>query len=639
MRIGQKIIFGFVFVSLLIGIVGFLGIYTNKLVVNSFETGEEHFVAIIEASNEVSSYAKRAEGHAMLYITLCNKSDKQKFSQRISSLRNQIAIIETNVTDPKAKNITAEMKDKTDELQSLGESLFKLHDNEMNSTGMFEAKNHEKSIRRLDDVAAGIRQDGLDLAKLELDLQQSVNNNDKENAGFIQNIISYICIIAVIGSLIFGYGISRNIANPVTKLRDAAANIGRGNLDTRIELTSNDEISELAQSFNKMAENLQDSIAEQKRMNEMLRDSEERFRTMFEKAAISIVMADVSGRIIDFNPAFEKMLGYGSQELRNMSFSDYTYPEDLQKNAELFNEAISGKDNYWMEKRYIRKDGSIIWGSVVASVVKGADGKPMFLIAMIEDITEFKKAKDMRLEKEHLEIANRAKSEFLATMSHELRTPLNSIIGFSELLKERTYGELNEKQEHYLNNVVTSSKFLLDLINDILDLSKVEAGKIEFVKERISVPVTIGETLILIKEKASSHNIFIKQEIDPQIDFIEADKHRFKQILFNLLSNAVKFSKKEGGTITISAKKERDMAKFTVSDTGIGIKEEDMGKLFRDFSQTSPDISKEYGGTGLGLAISKKLVELHGGSITAESKYGQGSTFTFTLPVKGSKTA
>jgi signal transduction histidine kinase len=242
--------------------------------------------------------------------------------------------------------------------------------------------------------------------------------------------------------------------------------------------------------------------------------------------------------------------------------------------------------------------------------------------------------KELRENRDQLVYVSKAKSEFLATMSHELRTPLNSIMGFSELLNQGIYGKLNEKQEHFVNNVLTSSKFLLDLINDILDLSKVEAGKFELVKGNMSVQVTIGETLTLIKEKALKHNILLKQEIDPQIDFIEADKQRFKQILFNLLSNAVKFSKKEGGTVTIKAKKEGDLAMFSVSDTGVGIKEEDMGKLFTEFAQANPEISKDYGGTGLGLAISKKLVELHGGTISVESRYGEGSTFTFTLPLK-----
>lgn len=634
MRIGRKIILGFFVVSLIIGFGLYISIYTNNLIVDSFEQSEEHFGAIIEASNEVSSYAIRAEGHAMLYLTLNNGSDKIKFSERIDSLQEQISIIDNVVTNPKAKNIVVSMRTGTDELRSTGESLFQEHDNELNSSGKFGYENHETSIRRLDDVAANIRQDGLALAKLEIELQQEMNKKAKMNADNIQKVIFFIGIIAVIGSLSFGYGISRNIADPVMKLRDAAESIGRGNLDARIELTSKDEIGELAAAFNRMSVDLHNSITEQKLINEMLRASEERFRTIFNSAAVSIALADRNGRIIDSNPAFEKMLGYSLQELRKMSFHDYTYPEDIQTNVELLNEAILGKINsYRMVKRYIRKDGTVIWASLVASVVKDADGKPSFLIATMEDITQIKRAEDIRFEKERLEFANRAKSEFLATMSHELRTPLNSIIGFSELLNEGMYGELNEKQAHYINNVLTSSKFLLDLINDILDLSKVEAGKIELVKEKISVPGTIGETLILIKEKASTHNVVINPVFDPQLDVIDADKQRFKQILFNLLSNAIKFSKKEGGTVTIATKKEGDMAKISVSDTGIGIREEDLGKLFHEFCQVSPDISNKYGGTGLGLAITRRLVELHGGSIEVESKYGEGSTFTFTLPL------
>ncbi len=179
-----------------------------------------------------------------------------------------------------------------------------------------------------------------------------------------------------------------------------------------------------------------------------------------------------------------------------------------------------------------------------------------------------------------------------------------------------------------------SSKFLLNLINDILDLSKVEAGKIELIIEKLYVKTAIEETLNLIKEKASKHNIELKKEFDPGLKDIEADQQRFKQILFNLFSNAIKFSKPEGGTITVTSKKEEDMARFSVSDTGIGIKEESLGKLFKEFGQADARISKQYGGTGLGLAITKKLIELHGGKIWVESKYGEGSTFDFTLPIK-----
>lgn len=226
------------------------------------------------------------------------------------------------------------------------------------------------------------------------------------------------------------------------------------------------------------------------------------------------------------------------------------------------------------------------------------------------------------------------KSHFINTMSHELRTPLNSIIGFSDLLKQKTMGELNEKQEKYLDNILRSSQHLLNLVNDILDLIIIDAGKLELVKRKIPVQITIDENIEGIKSKAQEKKVTIIKDIDPQLQFIEADKEKISRILQSLLDNAVKFSRSEGGVIKIITKKTGNMAQFSISDNGIGIKEENLGKLFQVFQQLDSGVSRKYGGSGLGLSISKKLVELHGGNIRAESKYGEGSTFTFQIPVE-----
>jgi signal transduction histidine kinase len=219
-------------------------------------------------------------------------------------------------------------------------------------------------------------------------------------------------------------------------------------------------------------------------------------------------------------------------------------------------------------------------------------------------------------------------------MSHELRTPLNSIIGFSDILKQRTIGELNEKQEKYLDNISGSGQHLLGLVNEILDITILDAGKLELSIRKIPVNITIDENIERIRQKTQEKKVTISKDIDPQLQFIEVDIEKFSHILQQLLDNAIKFSKAEGGVIKITALKTGNMAQFSISDNGIGIKEENMEKLFLVFQQLDSGLSRKYCGTGLGLSISKKLVELHGGNIWAESKYGEGTTFTFKIPIE-----
>jgi signal transduction histidine kinase/HAMP domain-containing protein len=232
-----------------------------------------------------------------------------------------------------------------------------------------------------------------------------------------------------------------------------------------------------------------------------------------------------------------------------------------------------------------------------------------------------------------LELANRHKSEFLSNMSHELRTPLNAIIGFSEVLLERMFGEMNEKQEDYLKDIHSSGQHLLSLINDILDLAKVEAGRMELNPTTFDLSAAIDNALTLIRERAMHHGIALATEIDSQLGELNADERKLKQILLNLLSNAVKFTP-EGGRITVGARRLRDMVEIAVNDTGIGIAPKDQAAVFEEFKQVGRDYTRKAEGTGLGLALTRKLVELHGGVMRLESEPGKGSTFSFTLPLK-----
>ena len=232
-----------------------------------------------------------------------------------------------------------------------------------------------------------------------------------------------------------------------------------------------------------------------------------------------------------------------------------------------------------------------------------------------------------------IEAANRHKSEFLANMSHELRTPLTAIIGFSEVLSDKIFGELNGKQDEYIGDIVSSGRHLLSLINDILDLSKVEAGRMDLDVTKFDVPMAIENALILIRERATRHGVKLQHHIDEQLGEIVGDERKFKQILLNLLSNAVKFTP-EGGRIDVDAACSKDSVEISVSDTGIGIAPGQQETIFEEFRQVGTDASRKREGTGLGLTLTKKFVELHGGTIRVESVLGKGSTFTFTLPLK-----
>jgi signal transduction histidine kinase len=247
------------------------------------------------------------------------------------------------------------------------------------------------------------------------------------------------------------------------------------------------------------------------------------------------------------------------------------------------------------------------------------------------------RTRDLASAKEQLERANRHKSEFLASMSHELRTPLNAIIGFADALSEKYFGDLNTRQERYVGHIQTSGHHLLALINDILDLSKVEAGRMDLEPGPVDVADVLENGLTMVRERAIRHSIELSLSVEQGLGTIEADERKLKQIVFNLLANAVKFTP-AGGRVEVTARRVADWLEVAVSDTGSGIAPEDQERIFAEFQQVVHGATQAREGTGLGLSLSKRFVELHGGRLCVQSVLGLGSTFTFTLPVGAART-
>jgi PAS domain S-box-containing protein len=364
------------------------------------------------------------------------------------------------------------------------------------------------------------------------------------------------------------------------------------------------------------------------------------FKAALDAHAI-VATTDAHGRITYVNDKFCAISKYSREELigkdHRIINSGY-HPKSFIR--EIW-QTISGGKIWTGELRNCAKDGSIYWVDTTIVPFLGDDGKPLQFIAIRADITERKLAEDdLRQTHAALSVANaeleatRLKSEFLANMSHELRTPLNAILGLSEALREQTYGSLTPRQSQSLDTIHSSGEHLLSLINDILDLSKIEAGKLELNLAQVNVSEFCESCLVFVRTQAMQKKIGVTFEHDDNVAQLSVDPRRLKQILVNLLTNAVKFTPSGGHVgLSVTAPKGDDVVRFTVWDTGIGIAIDDAAKLFRAFTQIESGLTRPQEGTGLGLALVAKLVELHGGSVTLESELGKGSRFIVTLPM------
>ena len=373
---------------------------------------------------------------------------------------------------------------------------------------------------------------------------------------------------------------------------------------------------------------------EHKRANDALRQSEETYRALFQHANDGIFIFGLDRSIQSVNPSGAKMLGVPAEELIGLFDKDFLEPEHTADSERRGQEVIDGKHIPVYERRLRKKDGTWLETEINLSLIRDALGNPRFIQSVVRDVSTRKRAEEtLRLANIELERALRLKDEFLASMSHELRTPLTGILGLSESLQYDTYGELTARQKSVLASIESNGHHLLDLINDILDISKMEAGKLELEMVSCSLDEICQSSLELVKGMAQRKGQRLTFSMDPTGIFVRGDARRIKQILVNLMSNAIKYSPEKSPIgLDVKADPSTQSVQIKVWDQGIGIAPQDLKKLFQPFVQLDSSLSRQQSGTGLGLALAQRLVELHGGGIQVESKPGHGSCFTVRLP-------
>ena len=373
-------------------------------------------------------------------------------------------------------------------------------------------------------------------------------------------------------------------------------------------------------------------ITTRKQTEKELRESEKRYQTLAKVSPVGIFHTDINGLTTYVNPTWCQIAGLSVEEAFGDGWLKAVHPDDKETLAETWRKSSKNHVTSTADYRFVHPDGSITWVIGQAVPELNADNQVVGFVGTITDITERKKVEDLKAAVARAESADKLKSAFLATMSHELRTPLNSIIGFTGILLQKLVGPLNHEQEKQLTMVQGSAHHLLELINDVLDISKIEAGQIVVFLEDFDLTVSIQQSVDKIRPMAELKGLGFSAVISPEVKVIHSDRRRVEQILINLLNNAVKFT--EHGEVSLECKVEENWLVTKITDTGIGIRPEDLQTLFKPFQQVDTGLTRQYEGTGLGLSICKRLIELLGGRINVTSEWGKGSTFSFTLPLE-----
>ncbi|MCX5648972.1 MAG: ATP-binding protein [Planctomycetota bacterium] len=469
---------------------------------------------------------------------------------------------------------------------------------------------------------------------------------------------SFVFMAAGFGALLtmlVGLFIVRQVARPLAKLSEAARRIGRGRLDVEVDVRGEDEIGQLASAFREMQDRLR-RIYEQlesrveERTAELQEATDSLNAVLNSSTEYAIIATDARWQVVMFNEGARRIFGYEPQDILGQALARLVAPEEVETAVGLTMErALRMHGRHEGEGIRVRCDGQRFPVRTVTTIRYDRENRPVGYTVICRDITQRKaleqrlreytdnleqmvaeKTAELRELNAELVRANQLKSQFLANMSHELRTPLSAIIGFAEAIRDGVAGEPSGEQREFAEDIAQAGRQLLELINNILDLSRFEAGAMELNLAPCDMGGLVDEVLRILRGLARRKDIELKADVEPRPLELTADPIQLKQVLYNLLANSIKFTD-PGGRVEVQARQDREFIRIRVSDTGIGIAPEDLVAVFEEFRQVDPSLRREHEGSGLGLALVKRLVELHGGEISVESQLGKGTTFTVTL--------
>ncbi|MBI5075880.1 MAG: PAS domain S-box protein [Nitrospirae bacterium] len=626
MKISHRLISGNIVIIVLVIAIGIFGLLSRKDIVRSFESSEKHFRSIITAATEASSYAKRTEGHLILFLTLQNPEDRDKFYERHNSLLEEIKVMDLAVNVPVAREYVEKIKVDTARLLSAGESLLKAYDRDMAVSGRFSPSGHEAEIRAFNDITSSIRQNSVELAIAEAVLSEDAHRTALKKAASFQ-IYGFVIIFGgVIVALVLGYVLSRKIAQPILELKDNVAEVSRGNLDVTMNHASKDEIGELTDSFNMMTKALRDS-------QQGIISEKERLLVTLRSIGDGVITTDTDGRVVLVNTVAENLTGWKQQDAAG---------RPLQEIFHIMNEKTRELCENPVEK--VMRTGKIV-GPVDHTVIIGRNGvektiadsgapildesgKMIGAVLVFRDITE-----KQRMERELLKARNIESLGILAGgIAHDFNNILVGILGNISLAKRKLEREEKEKIMDRLTGVEHAAIRAKELAHQLLTFSK--GGEPLLKTTSINGLIMDSAKFVL-----AGSNVICSFLFPDDLWLVDIDRGQLSQVIHNLIINA-KWAMPEGGKIEIQAENividERSAApvplpagsyiRISLQDEGIGIPVENLHKIFDPYFTTRGK------GSGLGLATAYSIMKRHQGLITAEPAAEQGTTFHLYLP-------